>query len=387
MIVQQPSTRPRGAQQLGRQRGQQRRRPGRPRSEQVRTAILEAAVQLAAEGGLPALSMSAIASRAGVSRVTLYKWWPSPGAILLNGLLERSRAGIEHQPGLSAREALAEQMRSLIELFTEEGPTAAAIRAVTAGAVSDPQLATDLREHWHRPRRDVAADILRRGMTSGEIRDDLDVEAAIDLLFAPIYHRLLIGHAPLGPQLVEDLLTLFDGFTATGGGDLDAPTRGRGLVDRQCDGMILTRPGQWVGRRAVLADPLGHPGQQRCDGDVLVGESLSLVGIAIPDSAAERQGVEIESFQIAVESGLSSGQRLGERGSRVEQPRQPVVDDLAVTAADVDPARQQRMEPLIVGEVVDPESSGEVDHGDHLPDRARAFLVRPAVPAQAFGHR
>jgi len=170
-------------------------------------------VELVADGGLPALSMSSIATAAGVSRVTLYKWWSSPGAILLDGLLQRSRAGIEHRPELTTREALAEQMRSLIELFTEAGPTAAAIRAVTAGAVSDPQLAEDLRQHWHRPRREVAAEILHRGMITGEIRDGLDVEAAIDLLFAPIYHRLLIGHVPLRPELVDDLLAMFDGFT------------------------------------------------------------------------------------------------------------------------------------------------------------------------------
>lgn len=147
--------------------------------------------------------------------MTLYKWWASAGAILLDGLLERSHASIEHDPDLSARAALAEQMTALITLFTDGGPAAPAIRAVTAGAESDPQLARDLREHWHEPRRQVAAEILRRGMITGEVRSDLDPEAAIDLLFAPIYHRLLVGHAPLGPELVDQLLSLFGGFTTT----------------------------------------------------------------------------------------------------------------------------------------------------------------------------
>lgn len=172
-------------------------------------------MQLVADGGLGALSMSSVAARAGVSRVTLYKWWSSPGSILLDGLLERSRASIEHDTDLSARDALAEHMTALISLFTDGGPTAAVIRAVTAGAESDPQLAEDLREHWHRPRREAAADILRRGVVAGEVRDGLEVEVAIDLLFAPIYHRLLVGHAPLGPELVDHLLSMFDGFTAT----------------------------------------------------------------------------------------------------------------------------------------------------------------------------
>lgn len=196
-------------------RGAGRRRPGRPRSDHVRRAILDAAVELVTDGGLGALSMSSVAARAGVSRVTLYKWWSSPGSILLDGLLERSHASIEHDARLSAREALAEQMTALIGLFTDGGPTAAAIRAVTAGAESDPRLAKDLREHWHQPRREAAAEILRHGMITGEISDGLDIEAAIDLLFAPIYHRLLVGHAPLTPELADQLLSMFDGLTAT----------------------------------------------------------------------------------------------------------------------------------------------------------------------------
>ncbi|SDT23342.1 TetR/AcrR family transcriptional regulator [Microlunatus soli] len=188
------------------------RGPGRPRSSRTRTAILAAAVDLVTEGGLAALSMSSIAARAGVSRVTLYKWWSSPGAIVLDGLLDRSHSSIEHDPSASARDAIAAQMQALITLFTDDGPTAAAIRAVTARAESDAQLARDLREHWHRPRREVAADILRRGIRSGEVRPEIDVEATIDLLFAPIYHRLLVDHAPLGPELVDQLLALFNGF-------------------------------------------------------------------------------------------------------------------------------------------------------------------------------
>lgn len=189
------------------------RGPGRPRSSRARAAILRAAVDLVTDGGLAALSMSSIAARAGVSRVTLYKWWASPGAIVLDGLLDRSHSSIEHDPTTSARDAIAAQMRSLVTLFTDDGPTAAAIRAVTSRAESDPQLARDLRDHWHRPRRRVAAEVLRRGIETGEVRADLDVEAAIDLLFAPIYHRLLVDHAPLGPQLVDQLLELFNGFT------------------------------------------------------------------------------------------------------------------------------------------------------------------------------
>lgn len=208
------------------------RGPGRPRSDQARAAILDAAVELVAEGGLPALSMSSIASRAGVSRVTLYKWWSSPGAIVLDGLVERSHSSIEHDQDAPAREAITAQMRALVSLFTDGGPTAAAITAVTARAVSDPQLARDLRDHWHRPRRQAAAEVLRRGIAAGEVRPDLDVDAAIDLLFAPIYHRLLVGHAHLDLDLVDQLVALFNGFdTRTSSGCPQRVERPRDEMD------------------------------------------------------------------------------------------------------------------------------------------------------------
>src|SRR3954452_23516306 len=156
--------------------------PGRPRSGRTRRAILDAAVDLVAEGGLAALSMSSIAARAGVSRVTLYKWWSSPGAIVLDGLLERYHAGIDHELRTPAKQAIAEQMAGLITVFTDGSHASAAIRAVTAGAAADPQLARDLSEHWPRPRRQVPADILRNGIRTGEVRAGLDVEAAIDML-------------------------------------------------------------------------------------------------------------------------------------------------------------------------------------------------------------
>ncbi|WP_168207450.1 TetR/AcrR family transcriptional regulator [Microlunatus elymi] len=165
------------------------------------------------DGGLAALSMSAIAARARVSRATLYKWWSSPGAIALDGLVQRTHHTIEHDDRTPAGQAIADQMLALITLFTEDRTTAAAIRAVTARAESDPQLARDLREHWHRPRRAAAAAIFQRGIEAGEVSADLDVEAAIDMLFAPIYHRLLVDHLPLNAALVDQLLAMFNGFT------------------------------------------------------------------------------------------------------------------------------------------------------------------------------
>ncbi|MFD0483709.1 TetR/AcrR family transcriptional regulator [Kineococcus sp. GCM10028916] len=184
----------------------------RPRSEETRRAALEAAVDLVAEGGLAAATFSAIAARAGVSRVTVYKWWDSPAAIVLDALLEGTADSVQHPAAASARDALAHQMHGLVALLTDDGRTGAALRAVTAQVAAEPGLRRDLVEHWLGPRRAVAAALLRRGQAAGEVRPGIDVEVAVDVLFAPLYHRLLFGHGRVDDALVDHVLDLFGGF-------------------------------------------------------------------------------------------------------------------------------------------------------------------------------
>jgi len=71
------------------------------------------------------------------------------------------------------------------------------MRSLIADAQAQNEIATAIREQWLRPRRAVAADLIRRGVAEGEFRADLDVEVALDLLFAPVYYRLLLGHEPM----------------------------------------------------------------------------------------------------------------------------------------------------------------------------------------------
>lgn len=178
---------------------------GRPRSERARQAILAAAGELMLEGGLSAASMEAIAERAGVSKATIYKWWPSRGAVALDGFLAQAQDTITVPEGLSTRDALRYQIRALVVLFrdTQSGPL---MRALASQAECDPEIARAVRERWLAPRRAVAYDIIRTGMARGELRPDLDVAVVSDLLFGPIYHRLIFGHEALTDELADLLL-------------------------------------------------------------------------------------------------------------------------------------------------------------------------------------
>jgi AcrR family transcriptional regulator len=190
------------------------RRPrGRPRSETARLAILAAAGDLMLSGGLAAATMDAIAARAGVSKATIYKWWPSRGAVALDGFLDRVAGTLAIPEGSATPEALTWQINALVTLFrdTTAGPL---MRALVAAAQSDPDIARSLRERWLAPRRAVTLDILRSAVERGEIRAGVDLDAVTDELFAPVYHRLFFGHGPLDEGLAAALVgQLLDGIS------------------------------------------------------------------------------------------------------------------------------------------------------------------------------
>jgi AcrR family transcriptional regulator len=177
-------------------------RRGRPRSQPRRAAILAAAGDLMLEGGLKAATIEAIAARAGVGKATIYKWWPSRGAVALEGFMVKAADSWSLPQDATAPEALKLLAVAAVRLF-RESPAGALMRALTADAQADPDLRRALREQWFGPRRAVAAAIIQQGMRDGQLRSDLDVEVTLDLIFAPVYYRLVYGHQPLSEAFAE----------------------------------------------------------------------------------------------------------------------------------------------------------------------------------------
>lgn len=191
-------------------------RTGRPRSQARRTAILTAAGQLMLEGGLTVATMEAIAARAGVSKATIYKWWPSRGAVALEGFMVAVADSWSLSEGTSTRDALSRLVHNAIGLFTT-GPAGPLLRALTAESLSQPELARALRERWFGPRRALAVAIVSRGIERKELRPDLDMALTVDALFAPVYYRLLFGHEPLDDEFADRLVgQIMSGIAAAG---------------------------------------------------------------------------------------------------------------------------------------------------------------------------
>jgi AcrR family transcriptional regulator len=178
---------------------------GRPRSEAARAAILRATVELLQTKGFSALSVDAIAARAGVGKATIYRWWPNKAAVVMDAFLADTAPEMPFPDTGSTREDLRRQMRSVIRLFntpTVRGPFVALIGA----SQHDPTLAAALRERFVASRRAAAGDVLRRGVERGELRPDLDIEVAMDALYGALYYRLLVSGQRLTPRYADVLL-------------------------------------------------------------------------------------------------------------------------------------------------------------------------------------
>jgi AcrR family transcriptional regulator len=181
-------------------------RRGRPRSEASRNAILAAAGELLAEQDLSSISMDAVAVRAGASKATIYRWWPSKELLALDALFSEWAAA---RPDPRDTGSLAGDLLALMRPWARQlaaKPYGRVIAALITKAQRDPEFAEEYRERFVQPRRDQASAIFTRAIDRGEIPAESDVEVALDLLYGPFYHRLLHGHAKLTDRFTRTVV-------------------------------------------------------------------------------------------------------------------------------------------------------------------------------------
>ena len=182
-------------------------RRGRPRSEKARHAILDAAAELLLLRGLSAVSMDAVAERAGVSKATIYRWWPSKEMLALDALLDWAAAAAPPRDTGSLRGDVLALIRPWVREIRRKafGPV---IAAFVNEAQADPEFADAYRTRFVEPRRDAMRAVFARAAERGEVPADLDVEVALDLIYGAVYHRVLHGHAELTDRFAWDVVEL-----------------------------------------------------------------------------------------------------------------------------------------------------------------------------------
>lgn len=176
---------------------------GRPRSTVAHQAILNAAGELLDKHGFRAVTMEAIAARAGVSKATIYRHWHNKAAIITERFLQQTASTIGFLHSGPVSEDLRLQMRALARAFS--GKSGRVIAALVAEAQDDPTVADALLNHWILIRREDTRRVLQRGMDQGELRANLDLNVVMDALYGPIYYRMLVRHLPLNDDFIDHL--------------------------------------------------------------------------------------------------------------------------------------------------------------------------------------
>jgi len=147
------------------------------------------------EVGLRAMTTEAIATRSGASKATIYKWWPNKYAVALEAFLSEMLAEAADPDTGAADEDFRIVLRGVTHFYAS--PSGRVFAQLVGEAQFDPVVAAELRDRFVGSRRKVVREVWDRGVARGELRPDVDPEAAIDLVFGPVMYRLVAGHAPL----------------------------------------------------------------------------------------------------------------------------------------------------------------------------------------------
>ncbi len=191
-------------------------RRGRPRDREARTKILQAARSLLAKGGLTAVTMEGIAAAAGVSKPTIYRYWPNAHAVAMTAMIESQAADPEplSPSDRTAVEDLKRQLRHVVHVFTAGAGRGALL--LVAASDADSELSKSFRHNVILRSREEGRTILQRAIKGGELRADLNLEVALDQIYGPVFFRLLLGHAPLDEDFADTAVDqTISGFAST----------------------------------------------------------------------------------------------------------------------------------------------------------------------------
>lgn len=174
---------------------------GRPRSEATRRQILDAAIQLLQDKSIQEISIEAIAREAGVSKATIYRWWDSKATVFIDAFIENHLVKTPFPQDVHPREAIRHHFHALVAQYS--GWPGRLVAQLIAEGQSDSNMLRSFRERFHYGRRAVVREVLEEWRTSGDIPIDTNVEILMDLIYGPVYMRLMIGHAPLDEAFAD----------------------------------------------------------------------------------------------------------------------------------------------------------------------------------------
>ncbi|MEU7370679.1 TetR/AcrR family transcriptional regulator [Streptomyces hygroscopicus] len=184
------------------------------RSQRSHRAILDAALELVGEMGYPRLTIEAIAARAGVGKQTIYRWWPSKAAVLLDAFVALGERAAREAGGDAASEIpdtgdLAADLKRVLRATVDELTSPAydlPIRALTAEGVINAEVGAEFVSRILEPGLRLYATRLTAAQEAGQVAADLDPRIALELLVGPLTHRWLLRTGPLTHAYADALV-------------------------------------------------------------------------------------------------------------------------------------------------------------------------------------
>jgi AcrR family transcriptional regulator len=181
------------------------RRPhtGRRRNDAAQDAILDATFRLLSGPTADAVTIDAIAAEAGVGRQTIYRWWPSKGAVVADALARHARVVVPDRHTGSFAGDLEAFLADSFAGLQDQG-YAGRLRQIVAAGQHDEHVAQVLAD-FTAVRRAALRALLERGRDAGELAPDADLDMLVDMAYGVLYYRLLVGHAPLDQDAARSL--------------------------------------------------------------------------------------------------------------------------------------------------------------------------------------
>ena len=176
---------------------------GRPRSELSHEAILDAVLELLEAEGYGALTIEGVARQAGVGKQTIYRWWKCKAELVLEAYASHAASKIPVPDRGSVRGDLEVFLAAGFKRLTYiSGPI---MRGLMADAVHDEAFREVLMNAFLGKRREAMREMLERGVARGEVDPGADLEFACDLIFGPMWYRLLLQHGKLDARFARQL--------------------------------------------------------------------------------------------------------------------------------------------------------------------------------------
>lgn len=190
---------------------QPRKGRGRRPADEVRADVLKTVGDILLTDGLARFTIDRVAQESGVSKTTIYKWWPSKGALALDGYFHAVETTLAFPDTGDLRADLETQLHSFVRNLTKT-PAGPLLRELIGAAQTDADLAVAYQTLYSSGRRQLAVERMQHGQAVGQLRADIDARVLVDQLWGAVYHRLLIPDEPINDALVVALVSnLFDG--------------------------------------------------------------------------------------------------------------------------------------------------------------------------------